>query len=169
MGIGCGHKEQNATGSRPIPALVCRAGHIARSFTLAETLRDRSLLVITVQFTSDALGRSREIMILRPLRTRFTTHDRSAVAVQLLVVVLGVLMGIPVSNWNQARATGQQSPLVTDHRRAGLREEHWGNQLPIAYSQEVLKNAGQAVNSLSGKTPISGDALVIIAYRATHE
>jgi hypothetical protein len=101
------------------------------------------------------------------MTTRLRGHDWSAVAVELLVVVLGVFIGIQVSNWNQARVTDQQSAVFTEHLRADLREEDWGYQLLIAYSQEVLKNAEQAVNALSGKTPISDEALVISAYRAT--
>ncbi len=106
-------------------------------------------------------------MILRPFTERLRKLDWSAIAVELLIVVLGVFIGIQVSNWNQARVTDQQAAVFTGHLRADLREEDWGYQLMIAYNQEVLKNAEQAVDALSGKTSTSDEALLISAYRAT--
>lgn len=96
-------------------------------------------------------------------------HDRNwgAIAIELLVVVLGVFIGIQVSNWNQARITDQQSAVFTERLLADLLEENWGYQLLVGYSQEVLKNAELAIGALSGKTQISDEALLVSAYRAT--
>ena len=106
-------------------------------------------------------------MIQRPITTRLRSLDWAAIAVELLIVVSGVFIGIEVSNWNQARVTDQQAAVFTERLRADLREEYWGYQLLIAYNQEVLKNAEQAVNALAGRTPASDEALLISAYRAT--
>lgn len=106
-------------------------------------------------------------MILRPFTERLRRLDWSAIAVELLIVVLGVFIGIQVSNWNQERATDRQAALFTANLRSDLREEYWGYQLLIAYNQEVLGNAERAVDALSGKTPIPDEALLVSAYRAT--
>ena len=106
-------------------------------------------------------------MIQRLITTRLRDLDWAAIAVELLIVVVGVFIGIEVSNWNQARVTDQQAAVFAERLRADLREEYWGYQLLIAYNQEVLKNAEQAVNALAGRTTASDEALLISAYRAT--
>ena len=106
-------------------------------------------------------------MIQRLITTRLRDLDWAAIAVELLIVVVGVFIGIEVSNWNQARVTDQQAAVFAERLRADLREEYWGYQPLIAYNQEVLKNAEQAVTALTGKTPVSDEALLISAYRAT--
>lgn len=42
-------------------------------------------------------------MILRRIRTHVDHHNWFAVAIDLIIVVVGVFIGIEVSNWNQAR------------------------------------------------------------------
>ena len=48
-------------------------------------------------------------MILRRMREHFTHHNWFAVAVDFLIVVIGVFLGIQASNWNQARETRAQA------------------------------------------------------------
>lgn len=42
-------------------------------------------------------------MILRRLLDRLKAHEWTAVAIELVIVVLGVFIGLQVSNWNEAR------------------------------------------------------------------
>ena len=48
-------------------------------------------------------------MILRRIREHVSHHNWFAVAVDFVIVVLGVFVGIQASNWNQARADRQQA------------------------------------------------------------
>jgi hypothetical protein len=48
-------------------------------------------------------------MILRRIREHITGHNWFAVAIDFLIVVLGVFVGIQASNWNQARINRQQA------------------------------------------------------------
>jgi hypothetical protein len=90
-----------------------------------------------------------------------------AIAIELVIVVLGVFIGIQVSNWNEKLATDRTAARFTEDLIADLREEDWGYQLLISYNREVLKNAEQAVNALEGTSSLTDEALLVSAYRAT--
>ena len=91
----------------------------------------------------------------------------ATITIDLVIVVVGVFIGMQASNWNQDRAADQQSTAFTARLKTDLREEDWGYQFLIAYNREVLANANQAVNALDGSVPLSDEALLISAYRAT--
>ena len=55
-------------------------------------------------------------MILRRLATAFRKQDWFTVAVETLIVVFGVFIGLQVNNWNEAR----QDYAVERHLKAGL-------------------------------------------------
>ena len=42
-------------------------------------------------------------MILRRITANFRRQDWMAVVIELVIVILGVFIGIQVSNWNQAQ------------------------------------------------------------------
>ena len=48
-------------------------------------------------------------MILRRLSDAFRKQDWFTVAVEILIVLLGVFLGLQVNNWNEARAEGERS------------------------------------------------------------
>ena len=106
-------------------------------------------------------------MILRRLTANFRKQDWTAVTVELVIVVLGVFIGMQVSNWNQERVTDQQAAVFTARLKTDLRGEDWTYQFLIAYNREVLANANRAVNALEGKATLSDEALLVSAYRAT--
>ena len=105
------------------------------------------------------------------IRQRVIEHIKNqqwtAVGIELLIVVLGVFIGLQVSNWNQERTTARQAANFADRLKADLREEDWAYQLQIAYNREVLANADRAASALEGKTTMADEALLISAYRAT--
>jgi hypothetical protein len=106
-------------------------------------------------------------MILRRLVTRMKEQHWTAIGIDLAIVVLGVFIGMQASNWNQQRATDEQSAVFTARLKADLRAEDWTYQFLIAYNRDVLANANQAVNALDGKATLSDEALLVSAYRAT--
>jgi hypothetical protein len=97
----------------------------------------------------------------------FRRQEWGAVGVDLVIVVVGVFLGIQVSNWNQDRVTALQAAEFTTRLTDDLREEDWGYQLLIAYNREVLANATRAVDALDGSAPLADEALLVSAYRAT--
>ena len=106
-------------------------------------------------------------MILRRIVEHLKLQHWTAIGIELVIVILGVFIGTQVSNWNQERATDRQAAIFTDHLKEDLREEDWGYQVMIQYNREVLANAERAVEALDGSAPLSDDALLVSAYRAT--
>ncbi len=58
-------------------------------------------------------------MILRRITEHVKAQNWFAVAIDFVIVVVGILIGIQVSNWNSARATA----LAIDYRRTASRLE----------------------------------------------
>jgi hypothetical protein len=91
----------------------------------------------------------------------------TTIVVDLVIVVVGVFIGMQASNWNQQRATDEQSAVFTARLKGDLRVEDWTYQFLIVYNREVLANSNRAVDALEGKTALSDEALLVSAYRAT--
>jgi hypothetical protein len=106
-------------------------------------------------------------MLLRRVMEHVREQNWSAIAIDFVIVVVGVFIGIQVSNWNDARATDRQAALFTANLGADLREEAWRYQYIIEYNIDVLAAAETAVNALAGTAPLSDEPLLVSAYRAT--
>jgi hypothetical protein len=106
-------------------------------------------------------------MNLRRLIEHLKGQHWTAVAIDFVIVVVGVFVGIQVSNWNQQRVTDKQAAIFTTHLKEDLREEDWSYQLLISYNRQVRANAERAADALSGKSAMSDEALLVSAYRAT--
>ncbi len=78
-----------------------------------------------------------------------------------------VFVGMQVNNWNEARSTDRRFAEFTERLRADLKEEYWTYLYLTAYFGEVLTNAEMSVAALGGAAPLSDEALLISAYRAT--
>lgn len=105
--------------------------------------------------------------MLRRVISHLRRQDWTAVAIELVVVVVGVFIGVQASNWNEDRETNQKAVVFTQRLRSDLREEAWGYAMNIGYFDQVLASAKRAADALTGKTPLSSEALLIAAYRAT--
>ncbi|MEO6384217.1 MAG: DUF6090 family protein [Thermomonas sp.] len=106
-------------------------------------------------------------MILRRVIEHVRKQEWTAIWIDLVIVVVGVFIGIQVSNWNAERETRQKAAIFTERLKIDLREEAWSYQYLIEYCRDVLANAEIAVDALSGKTAASNEALLVSAYRAT--
>ena len=51
--------------------------------------------------------------------------DRNDRAIDLLIVIVGVFIGIQVSNWNVEREANQRVAVFADRLKADLQEEAW--------------------------------------------
>jgi hypothetical protein len=106
-------------------------------------------------------------MILRRVIAHFRKQEWTAIGIDFVIVVIGVFVGIQVSNWNAALATDRQSRSVTARLLADLRDEAWSYRLLIEYNNDVLENAERALAALEGRLARNDEALLIAAYRAT--
>jgi hypothetical protein len=105
--------------------------------------------------------------MLRHVISHLRRQDWTAVAIELVVVVVGVFIGVQASNWNEQRETDQKAAVFSERLTADLREEAWGYAMNIGYFDQVQTNARRAADALAGKIPLSSEALLIAAYRAT--
>jgi hypothetical protein len=106
-------------------------------------------------------------MIMRRFSEALKQQNWTAIAIEFVLLVLGVFLGIQVANWNEARETRRKSLVFTERLKADLRAEDRTYQFLVAYNREVLANANRAVEALEGNASISEEALLVSAYRAT--
>lgn len=106
-------------------------------------------------------------MLLRRLVEQLKQQHWFGVGIELMIVVLGVFIGMQVSNWNAERETSRRAAVFSARLTEDLREEDWGYQLLISYSRQVLVYANRTGNALDGTAPLDDEVLLISAYRAT--
>jgi len=106
-------------------------------------------------------------VILRRLADRLRAHDWAAVAIELVIVVLGVFLGIQAANWNEERLTRGKAAVFTARLKADLEQEAWRYRFLLAYYTDVRDATEAAADALSGKAPLSNEAFLVAAYRAT--
>lgn len=106
-------------------------------------------------------------MILRRIREHFVQHNWFAVAVDFVIVVAGVFLGIQASNWNQARIGRQQAREY----RAMLRDDLDANLASLTtrkrYYEWVRREALATLADLHPPVGSSDEQLLVHAYQAT--
>ena len=106
-------------------------------------------------------------MILRRVIEHVRNQQWTAIGIDLVIVVVGVFIGLQVSNWNDDRATARRAAAFTERLRDDLREEAWGYEMQIGYYSDVHGNSRRALDALTAKAPLPDEQLLIAAYRAT--
>lgn len=106
-------------------------------------------------------------MNLRRVLEHARKQEWTLIGIDLVIVVVGVVIGIQVSNWNAEREANLRGTVFAERLKADLRDEAWYYQLQIEYSRDVLASAERAVAGLAGKGTATNEALLIDAYRAT--
>jgi hypothetical protein len=106
-------------------------------------------------------------MILRRVREHIGHHNWFAVAVDFIIVVLGVFVGIQASNWNQARINRQQAREY----RAMLLTDLDDNLANLAnrrrYYQWVRGEALATLAALNRPSDELGEQFLVDAYQST--
>ena len=95
------------------------------------------------------------------------SRDWAATGIELVVVILGVLIGLQAANWNEDRLNAQRGAGFTDRLKDDLRVEAWNYEMQIGYHTQVRANALRAADALAGRAELSDEALLVAAYRAT--
>jgi hypothetical protein len=106
-------------------------------------------------------------MILRRFAQSLKEQNWMAIAIEFVLLVLGVFLGIQVANWNEARTTREKSDLFTARLKDDLRLEAWRYRFLLAYYQDVRDATEAAAKALSGEAPLSNEVFLVNAYRAT--
>lgn len=105
--------------------------------------------------------------MFRQVIAQIRRQDWMAVAIELIVVIVGVFIGVQASNWNEQLETDQRAAVFTEHLKSDLRQEAWMYEMLVGYYNQVLVNAKRAADGLTGTANLSDEALLVAAYRAT--
>ena len=106
-------------------------------------------------------------MILRRLSQSLKDQNWTAITVEFVLLVAGVFLGIQVSNWNQEHELAKRADVFSNRLRNDLRVEAWRFEALNLYYRDVTANVRKTLAALEDKAPLSNEALVIAAYRAT--
>jgi len=106
-------------------------------------------------------------MILRRLAENLKAQNWTAIAIEFVLLVLGVFLGIQVANWNVERERTRDSAVFTARLKADLREENWRYRFLVDYHRDVQAAARRAADALDGTAPLSNEEFLVSAYRAS--
>jgi hypothetical protein len=106
-------------------------------------------------------------LLLRRVIDHVRKQEWTAIWIDLLIVVVGVFIGIQVSNWNDDRATVRRAEVFTERLRSDLREEAWSYEMQIGYYTDVAAHGRRTLDALANRTSLPDEQLLIAAYRAT--
>lgn len=106
-------------------------------------------------------------MIFRRFLQRFSQQQWGAIVTELAIVIIGVFIGMQVSNWNEERETNQRAAVFTARLTDDLRKEAWGYENVIEYNRETNVNQRRVLDAMVGKATLSDEQFMISAYRAT--
>ena len=114
-------------------------------------------------------GRSREgenvRMVVRRIREHVAAHNWFAVAIDLAIVVLGVLIATQVSNWNEGRLEAEQSRSYRDRLVGELDFNARQYRHQISYYRQVRGHGLAALAILEGRTTAPARDFLIAAYQ----
>lgn len=105
-------------------------------------------------------------MIVRRIREHLVVHSWFAVAVDFLIVVVGVLIGMQVSNWNNRRIEHHQSLSYRSRLIDELDFNARQFAQQIAYYEQVRGHALATMRALESRSSESSDFFVH-AYQST--
>jgi hypothetical protein len=106
-------------------------------------------------------------VILRRITAHLRRQDWVAIAIEFVIVVLGVFVATQVSNWNEEREARARAEVYSARLADDLRYEAWQLEYLIAYYKDVLDSAERAVGALTDGPRLSDEQLLINAYRAS--
>ena len=104
-------------------------------------------------------------MVIRRIREHVSTHNWFAVGVDVVIVVLGVVLGTQVNNWNEARLEAERGRHYRDRLISELDFDAHQYAVQAAYYRQARAYGLQALAALEGKAPNSDRNFVIAAYQ----
>ncbi|MGJ8680463.1 DUF6090 family protein [Paraglaciecola sp.] len=106
-------------------------------------------------------------MLLRSVTKHVKEQNWFAVFIDLAIVVVGVFIGIQVSNWNQTLAGEHQAKVLLNRLSADVKNDQDALKSELDYQVVVRKYAINAINALNGDSSVNDEQFVIGAYQAS--
>lgn len=107
-------------------------------------------------------------MILGRIRKQVGHQNWFGVAVDLVILILGVFLGIQVSNWNQDRLDRAQGKEYRDQLYLDLESNQRDLAFRVHYDGQVLAHAEAALAALDGPAADRPGDFIISAYEASN-
>ncbi len=106
-------------------------------------------------------------MLLRRITEHVKAQNWIAVALDFVIVVVGVFVGLQVSNWNEERAREQTEQRYIERLREDLASNHDDLTQRIAYFTQVRNHGINALTALEQSQETLGEAFLIDIYQAS--
>lgn len=106
-------------------------------------------------------------MILRSVTKHVKEQNWFAVFLDLLIVVIGVFIGIQVSNWNEQLVGEKQAQVLLKRVHHDLTNDTLSITAELDYQSVVRNYAMTAIDAINGVNSVSDEQFVIGAYQAT--
>jgi len=106
-------------------------------------------------------------MLLRRMIEHVRTQNWIAVFLDFVIVVVGVFIGIQVSNWNELRNERLASVSFEQRIESDLRNQIKEYDAMIGYYEAVRGSALRTFERLGEDADLDDEAFLIDAYRAT--
>lgn len=105
-------------------------------------------------------------MLLRRVIEHVRVQNWTAVAIDFVIVVVGVFIGIQFANWNDAQAAKRRGAEYAQRLVVDLSTDLAYRRAIVAYYESVFASASTAIALLASAQPDPTE-LVVNAYRAT--
>ncbi len=106
-------------------------------------------------------------MILARIEKALREQNWLAVAIEFVIVVLGVLLAFQISAWAERQAQHERVRQVTDRMIEDLQAERWRVAAVESYLGDVRSHAHRALAAIEGEIALQDEELVIAAFRAS--
>lgn len=106
-------------------------------------------------------------MFLRRLSENLKSQNWTAIAIELVILVLGVYLGLQAQEWSNRRQADTTAAEYTERLMADFRSELWVRTMLYEYYDDVAQNNERVLDAIEGRVTMADDALLVAAYRAT--
>lgn len=106
-------------------------------------------------------------MLLRRVIHQFRNQEWTAIGIDFVIVVIGVFIGIQVSNWNSERQESERAQTHSQRLLAELKLELAYSESLIDYMETTLAAGNAAYLGLVNESSDDSETILINAFRAS--
>ncbi len=106
-------------------------------------------------------------MLLRSVTKHVKAQNWFAVVLDLVIVIIGVFIGIQVSNWNEQRAGEEKAQVLIQRLYDDLNNDYEALTAALNYHAVVRNYAITAIDGFNNVESVSDEQFVIAAYQAS--
>jgi len=106
-------------------------------------------------------------MLLRSITKHVKEQNWFAVSIDFFIVVVGVFIGLQVSNWNDSKIESQRADVYSERLLKELLIEREYSKSLLQYYHQTHQAGIDEYNGLVGRSDDSSESILINAYRAS--